>query len=346
MKTLNPREKLLAVVIGGFVLLVAGGLGIRLFFISPLKKIDKEIDALKTRQTKINNDRREYFKNEDYIKSLARKSFGLQVDQASAKSGEMLTAQLAAAGLNDADFTRLPVGPKKLRGASEIGWNVTGKGSLQQMVNLLYLLEHSPYLHKIENLIISTDDKPGKVRARFHYLTLVIDTVTDVKLDDLKWTNNLAGPDRKMLNIIAQRDILRPYIKRPPPPPPPPGANPATHPAAPTTAPKGPGPENFKLVSLSEWNGQPEVHIRDVAGKKTISYKPGDTLDGGTIVAIDYRPLPFPKNPDLLSESRVILKIGDEYWAIERGQTLAEKRRLDKDQWPIASISTAQPGGN
>jgi hypothetical protein len=36
----------------------------------------------------------------------------------------------------------------------------------------------------------------------------------------------------------------------------------------------------------------------------------------------------------LVSNSRVILKIGSEYWAIERGRTLAEKYKLALNQVP------------
>jgi hypothetical protein len=35
-----------------------------------------------------------------------------------------------------------------------------------------------------------------------------------------------------------------------------------------------------------------------------------------------------------LSESRVILKIGNEFWAIERGKTLADKHKLEPQQLP------------
>jgi hypothetical protein len=50
---------------------------------------------------------------------------------------------------------------------------------------------------------------------------------------------------------------------------------------------------------------------------------------------VDYRPLPSPRNPLLLSHSRVILKIGEEFWAVERGQSLAERRKLEPQEWPI-----------
>ena len=74
--------------------------------------------------------------------------------------------------------------------------------------------------------------------------------------------------------------------------------------------------------------------VFDTNQNKTANYKPGDTLAGGKIVMIDYRKMPFPKKPALLSQSRVILSIGEEYWAIERGNTLADIHRLESDQLP------------
>ncbi len=74
--------------------------------------------------------------------------------------------------------------------------------------------------------------------------------------------------------------------------------------------------------------------ILDFNRNKTTSYKLGDELAGGEIVMIDYRKMPFPKKPALLSQSRVILSIGEEYWAIERGNTLADKHKLAPQQLP------------
>jgi len=49
---------------------------------------------------------------------------------------------------------------------------------------------------------------------------------------------------------------------------------------------------------------------------------------------IDYRQIPFPKKPDLLSQSRVILSIKNNYWAIERGNTMADIYKLTLEQLP------------
>jgi len=67
---------------------------------------------------------------------------------------------------------------------------------------------------------------------------------------------------------------------------------------------------------------------------KTTRHKAGDPLAGGQIVLVDFRPLPKPGNEALQSYSRVIIKIATEFWAIERGQTLADKYRLRVDQLP------------
>jgi hypothetical protein len=68
--------------------------------------------------------------------------------------------------------------------------------------------------------------------------------------------------------------------------------------------------------------------------QKTLRYKPGDSFAGGTIVMVDYRPMAMPGNEALKSFSRVIVKVGSEFWAIERGKTLADKYQLKAEQVP------------
>jgi hypothetical protein len=171
---------------------------------------------------------------------------------------------------------------------------------------------------------------PGQVRVRFRYTTLVIDPAPDVEPVTLQAKFALDSNQRRAFDGIVQRDILRPYIKRAPisPPGQPGTAPPGTTPGAP------PGPESFRIVSLSEWQGQPEVHVRDLVNQKTLSFKPGDALAGGTVVMIDYRTMPKSGNELLQAFSRVIIRIGEGYWAIETGKTLAQKYRLTPEQLP------------
>jgi len=322
---MKKREKTLAGVILGLIGIFLVGFGMRAFFVKPLKKVDKETALLRDKIAKINQERREYFEAEDGLKKIAQRTFATDLNQASARSGEMITQEIAAAGLNDADFTRLPVGPRKMKGASEIGWSIQGKGDLNRIVNLLFLLETSPHVHRIEGVTLSASEKAGEVKARFLYLTLVVEPAPEFDTVEIKRKLTLESPERFAYSPIVQRDILRPYIKAPPAQASEPGAEDPTRP---------PGPESLRVVSLSEWNGQPEVHIRDLVHQKTLRFLPGDKLNDSEIVTIDYRPLPSPRNPILTSDSRVILKIGTEFWAVERGQTLAEKRKLEPSQLP------------
>jgi hypothetical protein len=266
------------------------------------------------------------------VKKFAQRTFDTDLDKASAKSAEMLTQQILRAGLPEMEFTRLPFGPRKLKGSQEIGWNVQGDGPLDRVVNLMFLLDADPHLHRVDGLTVSAGESAGLVRVRFRYTTLVIDSPPDFEPVNLQPKFTLDSPQRRVFDGIVQRDILRPYIKRAvvPGPGTPGAAPPGTSPGA------APGPESFKIVSLSDWMGQPEVHVRDLVNQRTLRFKPGDALAGGTIVMIDYRSMPKAGNELLQAFSRVIVRIGEEYWAIETGKTLAQKYRLAQDQLPDA----------
>jgi hypothetical protein len=328
---MSSHEKILAWLVGSLAGLLGLGFGAQYVFVKPLNKIDKDIASTRAKLDKVKAERRACFAAEDQVKAFTQRSFATDVDEASAKSGESLTRHILMAGLQESDFTRLPVGPRRLRGASEIGWSVQGDGPLAHVVNLLFVLQESLRLHRIENLSVSPGDAPGKVTVRFRYLTLVMEPAPDVEPIALTPKFTLESPERRIYDGLVARDILRPYLRRVPPHT---ARGLSAQPGAGTAPAAPPGPESLKVVSLSEWLGQPEVHVRDLANQKTLRYKPGDALGGGTIVCVDYRPLPLPGSAGLKSFSRVILKIGSEYWAIEPGRTLADKHKLSAEQLP------------
>jgi hypothetical protein len=329
---MNRREKILAGIVGGVVAAALAGYGVRVAFIRPLKEIDKRIATSRERLAKIQAERRACFSAEDRMKAAALRTFADTMDQASAKSGELLTSQILKSGLQEDEFTRLPFGPRRLRGCQEIGWNVQGEGPLADVVDLLFMLQESPQLHRLDGVTVTDGELPGLVKVRFRYLTLVMDPAPEVQRKELAAKYALDSPERHIFDGIVTRDILRPYLKRPPPPAP--GAPGSTPGSTPAKSGSPPGPETFRIVSLSEWMGQPEVHVRDMTAQRTVRYKPGDAFAGGTLVCVDYRPLPMPGNSLLRSDSRVIIRIGTEYWAVERGKTLAEKYKLNSEQLP------------
>ncbi len=324
---MNRREKTLAILIGMILAVFVLGVGLRYVIVLPLKKLDKQTAGLRDKIAKIKSERLAYFQAEEQVKRWMQHTFADSVDQASAKSGEMLTQLILHSGLQEDEFTRLPVGPRKIKGAEEIGWNIQGEGPLMSVVNLLFLLQESPYLHRIEGLTVSPGERPGRVDVRFRYVTLVIDPAPTVEPITLASKYTLNSPERRVFDSIISRDLLRPYIRRPPPPPGPNAGSPGS-----TTAPLG--PENFKVVDLSEWQGRTEIAVLDKSRQRIIRHRVGDPMAGGVVVMVDTRPLPRPDRAGVQSFSRVIVQIGAEYWAIELGQTLAEKYKLAPDQLP------------
>jgi hypothetical protein len=324
---MNAREKVLVCAVGGLLGLGVMGLGVHRLVVKPVQEMDKKTIALRDKLEKAKADRRAFFAAEEQVNAFARRTFSDSDDKASAASGEMLTRTILQAGLQETDFSRSPVGPRKLRGAREIGWSVNGQGRLQQIINLLFLLNSEPHLSRVDGLVVSTGEKQGAVHVRFKYLTLTLDPAPlDIKPTNLVTKYTLDSTERRLLDTIASRDLLRPYIKRPPQPE---VAVVRGGPPAPAVGAVPSGPETLKVVSLSEWQGEPEVHVRDLVRMQTTIHRPGDTLAGGSVVMIDYRALPLPGRDGLKSFSRVIVKIGEDFWAIERGSTLDQKYKLD-----------------
>ena len=99
-------------------------------------------------------------------------------------------------------------------------------------------------------------------------------------------------------------------------------------------------------LSLSpNGRGEQEVMVFDTNKNKTKSYKLGDGLAGGTIVMIDYRQMPFPDKPALLSQSRVILSIKDDFGQSNGATPLRtntnSRRKSCPSAWPSVNY---EPG--
>ncbi len=323
---MNQREKVLVGIVGSMAALFVIVLGGRAMFVKPLKDADRKVNDMRGKLKKLNALRREYFAAEDYVKSVTQRTFSHDLDEASATSGELVTHSILEAGLSEVDFSRLPVGPLKYRGAREIGWSIRGIGPLARVVDMIFLLQNTPAFHRLENLTLAKSEQPGSVKVSFRYLTLVVAPAPVVDPIDLSTNLSLSGAERRLYDPLIARDVLRPYVKRLLTPNVPASTNPTTPPP--------PGPEAFKVVSLSQWAGKSEVHVRDLTRNITLRYAPGDELAGGKIVMVDYRPMPMPDNSGFQSFSRLVLKIGDDYWAVERGHTLADKHKLKTEQLP------------
>lgn len=324
---MNPRYRLAGMVTLAFVALCVLGMMIRGGIYKPVKALDAQIAQLGQKLQSLNKDRAAFFAAQGTLAEYGKRTFADSVDRANARAGAMLNDLIMRVGLNEREFTRIPSGAVRLAGAKETGWSVQGEGPLEKVVDLIFLLDQVPVLHRIQNLALSAGDKPGRVRVRFRYLTLVLDSAPSETAANLVPALSLDAPPRKVYQAVVERDFFRPYIKREH------GSEMAPAPSPPVAGAANPW-QAMKVVSLSEWQGKAEIHIRDQHSQQTRVFHPGDSLMEATIVAVDYRPLPKPGSPGLLSYSRVILRSGDQFWAIERGQMVADRYALNSDQLP------------
>lgn len=217
----------------------------------------------------------------------------------------------------------------------ELGCTVRFRADLSEIVNLLYLISRAPTLHRVDSLLIRPIAHSPDFNVFLRYKTLVLAGHTDVPSPERPPALprvDLGSPDRKRYDVITTRDVFVPRKIRPPRLRPP-ATKPATRPAPPVP-PRPAGPTDLRVVSLTQSNGGPEIIIRNTRTGVISRYKPGDRLAGGTIVMVDYRAMPHPKNPRINSTSRLLLEIDQEYWAVELGANLSEKRLLKRDELP------------
>lgn len=219
-----------------------------------------------------------------------------------------------------------PVTEEKPAATGRMRWDVGVEGPEARLETFMARLQRDPYLRLAADPVEADAAAPNEGRIEFQVAAHA------TRYNAVELAAKPADQARGQYALISERDLFRPYIKKPPPPP-----QPQEVAAAPVNR-----PAQLKVVGLPTWKGKPTVVVRDAAAGATQTYAVGDKLIGGEIVMVDYRPLPDPRKPQLLSSSRVIVRLGREHWAIEIGGTLADKRKLQGTQLPEELNDTAQ----
>ncbi|HOD82650.1 MAG: hypothetical protein BWX88_01806 [Planctomycetes bacterium ADurb.Bin126] len=353
---MNKREKTMAGLTAAMAGIFLGFLTINGFVLKPLQKMDVDAQKLSGQLASLQRENAARKSLEPRLKELVSRCFGGD----ELKAGEELRARLVTlmdqAGLSTEKRLLNPVTGQSVSGAyKEIGRRVQVSGKLGNAVDFLYLLNAEPHLHRLDSLSL-TPAQGGTVELNLTYSTLVpaegLPASKDIKPLPTQPAPNLREGERTLYDPIASRDLLRPYIKRPPPPPPVPQPVPAVArrhdpPPPPPPPPKTSSEGRYRLVLMPMAPGEP-FSVLDQSTRQTYSYNIGQFLGGGKVVMVDFRPCPLPDDPDTISPSRLILQIGDAYWAVEYGQTLSAKRQLRKDELPpelsgAAAAPASQP---
>ena len=271
---------------------------------------------------------------EDRLKQYAQETFGLEEMEVSEQIRDRIDKMISTSRMRRGkEISSSISGKTKPNMYREIGWRYKLIGSLRQAVNMMYLLRNDPYLHRIEGLNVEPTKDRKEVKLSFQYIALVLIPKKNEKLPTSDSADPKAIPklaDSKQLPLyygIAGRNLFRPYLPKSAPPP-----RVAKRTKSPSPAP-APSTDwgKYKVVDLSQWGPEKDIRIENTqkrAQQRFRLYNVGDSLAGGTIVMVDYRTMPKPSQPELLSYSRLILKIGGDYYAVELGRSLAEKHRL------------------
>jgi len=343
---MNPREKILAAVTGTAALLFIVYLAINNVFLMPAAQ---QFNRARDLMRQIERARAEKAKEDIYqtrLKELAGRTYGTDPLRVSEQVRSRITELLGISGLSTERLTLKPVVGAQVQGVyKEVGWLVRVRGKLDQVVNFLYLVTREPHLHRLDNLVISPVRGSSEVEVQAKYGTLVLleETAKDLQVNTVSADLDLSvleTPDRDQYDLITTRALFRPYMpaRRPEPTRPPPTPS-APSPPRPPEVPTG----RYRVVGLATFADEPDIYVRDSSSGNVVRYKPGDSLGGGTIVMVDYRPMPMPDKPEILSSSRVVLRVGSEYYAVELGTYLVQKYKLRDDQLPAGLSRAAEP---
>jgi len=352
------KEFLIAIVVG---VLVGGTILYLLVDNLCLKKAADIEDSIAVKQKEIAELEKSVAangKSRKTIATYAAQTLGTDASKVGSQVQARLTAIIAKVGLTNTSGTGSPpldyISPKALpsgQGVGQsLGWKISAKGRLDQVVDFLCYLDAEPYVHKIDRLRLAPNGPD--VQVDLDFMTLVMVPVKDANSKTVTTMPATTQPSvdmaerRTSVQVIAARDVLRPYIQRiPPPPDPPPPPTPPTDtqpaptpPVPPPTPPVEQNPDGrMRIADLTIYGGLEEVAVYDTATANRVERKKvGDKLAGGTIVMIDRRPLPRRDNPNLTSPGRVIVLIGEEYFAIEVGTVLTWKYPLSAELLPAA----------
>ena len=333
---MNRREKILAICTGSVLcLIILYGLAYKLF-IGPARDLDDQAAALRTSNSKLASENNRYARYVQQWREVRDSTYHDNLLRATV----LLKARVDEL-VRDAGLGQIPVRPITGRRAkntySEIGCTIQGRASLDRLTHLLFLLTRDGHLHRLSNLTISQPQSGQReVPFSLRYSTLVLNqklpkglTVARRPAGPTTRTAkpNLNSPERAKYDVIARRHVFLPYVQlvRGPEPPPPPPSRPET---PPQPRPVGPSHDQLMVTGLPAFGMKREVHVAMPGRDIQKPLKVGDTLPVGKIAMVDYRLLPMPGKPKIMSTGRVILKIGRNYWAVELGQRLGERRIL------------------
>lgn len=347
---MSRRQKIIMLTVGLYVAGFVVYLSVNSLWLAPARKLSKSIAEKRTelfgQETQISSIDR----HRRRLRELVASALGTEQTVVRERVRERLMELLRRSGLGSSGLSVDLFDGVRRDAYREVGAMVRASGPLEKVVDFLHLLRADPVLHRVENLSITPTRQAGRVDLKFRYATVVPSASA---VGEVPTTQPVASPPasperrREWFDALVQRDMFRPYIKRPqryrpdPRPQPQPSTQPSSQPSR-LSSPPPPPEEGFRVVGLPTLGGKVQIHLRDPRRGDVRTYEVGDHLGQATIAAVDYRRI---RRDDDYSTSRLVLLERGVYWAVELGETIREKRRLATYELPpeLGTQPTSEP---
>jgi hypothetical protein len=356
---MNPRIRILAIAVAAVVAFLIGWGVVSSVFFAPAESIDRLIRKYGEEVREYRRDVRTADVALAKLRLLAGRSYGADRDEVSARMHEHLEKLLTRTGLVKESIRS--TGGGRHRGYEVVSRTVTARGPLERAMDFLYLLDQQPFLHRLDDVRIDRVDQSPNVTLSCRYSTVILldhagrpikpsaSPEPNQPTTAMAW-GDLDTSERTLYSVVSRRNVLLPFVEKLPQrraqrPRPRPRPQPKQQPRPqPKPRPQANPLDRYRLTDLSQWGDEQDVRVAGPGGSSKL-YHPGDELAGGTVKMVDIRPLPMPGKPKIDSPSRVIIQTGKEYWAVELGQTLAQRRRLTGEELPpsLRNEPTTQP---
>ncbi len=316
-------------------------------FISPGLRLQGEIEVLDSNIRKLDQENSRIAGINRRLAGYYARTFSTDESKAGEEMRARLMELLAPCGLSTEQLNSSAVSPRMIASGAkskdkEISRTVTINGAkLSHVVNLLYLLETETHLHRMESLSL-TPVSDGKINLQLKYATLTMEPpksgLKATTSSSTEPAGSLDTPQREMFEMISIRDMFRPYVPRPLVAKVEPTRTPDPEPPTPRISESQ--DSRLRVTGLPTLFGKDYIYVLNTANSETRTYKPGDQWGDAKIVMVDCRPMAHRGNPKDISDSRVILKLGQDFWAVEIGDTLADKHRLPSADLPPQLMKT------
>ena len=332
--------------------------------LSPLREAARQDKALRAQIDDFQDKNREMDKVCARFAALRDRTFTDQPLDAQVLLATRINQLARQAGLNEENFTASIYNRGTSDAFTELSCRITvTSASPERMVNFLYLLRRDHYLGRVTDLAVTPLSRPGQppgrdLRFDVRYSTLVFAQPPGVSKVPPRATPAssaataiaaLTDSGRAAYDVIVRRNLFAPSAEpvaaAPRQPAPSPGQTPPPAPPPPVAHTSF---DNLVVTGLPRVRDDAEVHLQAPGQDMEKVLKIGDKVPFGQIVLADYRELSLPDKPKERSSSRLILKIGQDFWAVELGHRLGQRRLMRPLELPdelLNGSATSAPAG-